>query len=405
MPGALSDLEPLLAPQDRLDRLVRTAFRRFGRRLVDLSYANAYGGPDPEIREALEEAVREDGELVFQYAPYGGRTLTRRLVASSLRAEYELPFEFRHVVLTPGAMAALNLVFRAGFGPRDEVIVLTPCWHDYPLYLRNLGIPFRRVPLTPGKRLDRVSIGEALGRRTRGVLLSQPCNPTGVVYSRGEIEALAGQLAAAEERYGTEIYLISDEVHRHVNWSGAPFWSPLRSHPRSLSVYSFGKALRLQGQRTGYVAVSPEMPGATAVARELERWSRVCGFCTPTDLMQRAVCRLVDYRPCWDWLAERQETARSALARHGYEVCDGDATFFVYARSPVPDDFELAELAASHGLLVVPSTLYHEPGFFRLSLAGRGDWDRAAEILGRIREELPASARRARAPAPAVRSS
>lgn len=392
MPGTLGELEPLLAPQERLDGLIATAFRRFGPRVLDFSYANAYGGPDPEVRSALEGAVREEGDLAFQYSPFGGRTLPRRLVASRLREEYELAFEHRHVVLTPGATAALNLVLRACFGPGDEVIVPTPCWHDYPLYLRNLGVPFRLVPSGPDKRLDHAAIEEALNERTRGFLFAQPSNPAGVMASRREVETLAGQLAAAEERYGTEIHMISDEVHRRVDWSGAEFWSPLRSHPRSFSVYSFGKALRLQGQRIGYVAVSPRMPDSVGTARELERWARVSGACTPTDLMQRAVCRLLDLRLRWDWLAERQERVRSALRGYGYEVCDADATFFVYAACPTRDDFELAEAAAAHGLLVAPSTLFHEPGYFRLSLAGRGDPECAVEILGRVHEELSVSA-------------
>lgn len=393
MPGTLKELEPLLQAQDRLDGLIATTYRRFGPRVLDLAYANAHGGPGPQVRRALEEAVREDGDLAFQYSPYGGRTLPRRLVASRLREDYELPFEYRHVVLTPGAMAALNLVFSACFGPGDEVIVLTPCWHDYPLYLRNLGIPFRLVPLGPSKRLDPGAIDRALNGKTRGILLSQPCCPTGVLYSKSEVETLARQLAAAEERYGTEIYLISDEVHRDVDWGGARFWSPLRSHPRSFSVYSFGKALLLQGQRIGYVAVSPEMPDGVAKARALERWARVSGFCTPTDLMQRAVCRLLDHRPHWDWLAERQESVRRGLEGSGFEVCEARSTFFVYVRAPIEDDFELAEAAAGHGLLVVPSTLFHERGYFRLSLAGRGDCERAVDVLGLVLEELSASAR------------
>jgi len=61
-------------------------------------------------------------------------------------------------------------------------------------------------------------------------------------------------LTDAERRFGTTIYLISDEVHRRLAWSGSAFHSPLLSYPRSLSVYSFGKALALQGQRIGYVA-------------------------------------------------------------------------------------------------------------------------------------------------------
>lgn len=367
----INHLQPLLEPQERLDQLIGATMRRFGRRTVDLSYANVYDGPDEEVLRALELSVREERELAFQYTPYGGRTMTRRVIATDLSQEYGLPFTFRDIVMTPGAMAALNVVFRALFGADDEVIVLTPCWHDYPLYFRNLGIPVSLVALAKDKHLDLAAIGRALGRRTKGILLSQPCCPTGVLYGRDELEELAKLLLKAEARFGTRLYLISDEVHRRLVWSGASFHSPLASYPRSLSIYSFGKVLALQGQRIGYVAVSPQMPENHEVRQALEHSVRLMGFCTPTNLMQRAICRLLDYRPRLDLLAQQQEAVRAQLTAHGYEVCKADATFFVYAKSPVPDDFKFAASLASFGVLVVPSTLFYESGYFRISLTAR----------------------------------
>jgi aspartate aminotransferase len=364
-------LQSLLEPQERLDQLISATIRRFGRKAVDLSYANVYEGPDEEVLRALELSVREDRELSFQYTPYGGRTITRRLIASDLSQQHGLPFMYRDIVMTPGAMAALNVVFRALFGADDEVIVLTPCWHDYPLYLRNLGIPMSPVALAADKHFDLAAIGRALGGRTKGVLFSQPCSPTGVLYGKDEIEDLAKLLREAEATFGTRIYLISDEVHRQLVWSRASFHSPLMSYPRSLSLYSFGKALALQGQRIGYVAVSPQMPENTEVRQALERGVRLMGFCTPTNLMQRAICRLLDYRPRLDLLAQRQEAVRTELTAYGYEVYKADATFFVYAKSPIPDDFKFAEALASFGALVMPSTLFHESGHFRISLTAR----------------------------------
>jgi aspartate aminotransferase len=301
------------------------------------------------------------------------------MIASKLAGEYGLPFHFRDVILTPGAMAALNIVLRTLFGPEDEVLLPTPCWHDYPLYLQNLGIPFRQVRLGEDKHLDLSKLAAALGARTRGILLSQPCCPTGVMYSREEIAGLSDLLRDAERRSGRAIYLVSDEVHRNLIWSGRSFPSPLASHPRSVCIYSFGKALALQGQRIGYAAVSPVMPERDLIRQGLERAVRLMGFCTPTDLMQRAVCRLLDFQPRVDVLAMRQETVRTELRAQGYELCDADATFFVYARSPMADDVEFAELMASEGVLVVPSSLFHERGYFRLSLTAR--WESIVEGL------------------------
>ena len=373
MKNTISDLEALLGPQERFDEVCAATRRRFGRGLIDLSYANPADGPDDEVRRALRLAIDEEKELGFQYTPFGGRTMTRRLIASKLSQEYGLPFTFGDVIMTPGAMAALNVAFRTLFGPADEVIVVTPCWLDYPLYLRNLGVSIRFVGSRDDKHFDLSAIGRAVNNRTRGIVFSHPGCPTGVVYSREEIQELAALLTSAEKLFGAPVYLISDEVHRHLIWSLQEFHSPLSSYDRSLTVYSFGKALFLQGQRIGYVAVSPRMPEREALRRQLERCTRVTGFCTPTTLMQRAVCRLLDYRPPLAVIADRQEAVRGKLKAFGYEVCDAGATFFVYVKAPIADDVKFAERLAAHGVLVLPSALFHEQGYFRVSVTARSE--------------------------------
>ena len=382
-------LEAWFLPQERFARLTATAFRRFARRVIDLSYANPYDGPDEAVRQALQAALSEERELAFQYTPYGGKTVTRRLVASKLSEEYGLPFDYRDVIMTPGAMAALNITFRALFGSEDEVIVLTPCWLDYPLYLSNLGIPFRFVSLSEDKHFNLRALEDAINSKTRGVLFSHPCCPTGVMYEKEEIERLAALLTQAETHFGHPLYLISDEVHRHVIWTRNSFHSPLLSYPRSLSIYSFGKALFLQGQRIGYVAVSPHMPERMEMRRQLERCVQMMGFCAPTTLMQRAICRLLHYQPPLDVVATRQEMFRANLKSFGYEVCDAEATFFIYVKSPVPDDYAFAELMAGHGVLVLPSTLFHESGYFRVSVTARLEsLEAGLGVFGQVLQEV-----------------
>jgi aspartate aminotransferase len=366
-------LAPLLDPQERLDRLIASTFRRFGPRIVDLSYANPCDGPSEEVLSILARVTAESKGLSLQYTPIAGRTPPRRAVADRLTRQLGLPFDFRDIVLTAGAMPALNIVSRALFGPADEVIVLTPAWQDYPLYLRNLNIPVRLVPLRSDKHLDLEAIHGAIGPATRGVLFSQPCCPTGVVYSREDIEALAAILTGAEACFGAPVYIVSDEVHRDMVWGVRPFHSPLQSYARSVSIYSFGKAFALQGQRIGYIAMSPRMPQLDDVRTTIERCVRVMGFGHPASIMQRAVSDLVDCKPAVAALARRQAAVRRALTAYGYEVCGGDATFYVYVKSPIEDDFQFAELLASHGVLVVPSALFHDPGYVRLSLTARAE--------------------------------
>jgi len=360
-----------LKAQERFDDIAARAFRRFGPRLADLSYANAYDGPDDRVLSAIRRALDEAKDLDFQYTPYGGKTTTRRLIASQLGQLSELSFNYRDIVLTPGAMAALNVAFRALFDGTSELIVLTPCWLDYPLYLENLGIPFRFVPLGPDKHLDLQAISDAVTERTRGIIFSNPGCPSGVLLGRDELAKLSNLLGTLEARHGTEIYMIGDEVHRDITWGETPFHSVLTCHPRSVSIYSFGKALFLQGQRIGYVAVSPKMPERVALRELLQQTVRRMGFCTPTNLMQRAVVHLLDHRPPLEEITGRQKSVRAALGNLGYEVCDADATFFVYAKAPVADDMAFAEHLGSLGVLVLPSSVFHEAGYFRISVTAR----------------------------------
>jgi aspartate aminotransferase len=361
-------LEPLLNRQERLDALIAATFRRFGPRMVDLSFANPADGPSEAVLSILARVTADSKGLSLQYTPIAGRTSARRAVAIRLTQQVGLPFDYRDIVLTAGAMPALNIVCRALFGAADEVIVVTPAWQDYPLYLRNLDIPFRLVPLRGDKHLDVEAIRAAIGPSTRGLLFSQPCCPTGVVYTRDEMDALAGVLTEAEGRFGAPVYIVSDEVHRDVVWGERSFHSPLQSYDRSVSIYSFGKAFAIQGQRVGYIAVSPRMPHLDDVRQTIERCVRIMGFGHPTSIMQRAVIDLVDCSPSLEALARKQAAVRSALAAYGSDVCGGDATFYVYVKCPIEDDFQFAERLASRGVLVVPSTLFHDPGYLRLSL-------------------------------------
>ncbi|HTF88627.1 MAG TPA: aminotransferase class I/II-fold pyridoxal phosphate-dependent enzyme [Planctomycetota bacterium] len=375
------EIETLLAPQLRFDELRRTSVMRSGKDVADLAYGNAYGGPPPEVLAAIHRALDDAGELDLQYTPYGGATITRRIVAQSLSKTLGLGFGFRDVVMTPGAMAALNLVMRALRERRaGEVIVPVPCWLDYPLYLRNLGLDVRFVPVHPRTlRLDVAAIAAALGPRTLGVLLMQPVNPSGVLHNVAELTELAEALGSLDE----PPLLISDETHRNVRFDGRPFVSPARFWPNTCVIHSFGKSLQIQGQRIGYVAVSPSMPERGEFVLTLEKLCRVMGFCTPTSLMQLAIRELVGFVPDWTALAARRVATLDALRAGGYEVVPSEASYFLYPRTPGGDDWGHAEHLARQGVLVLPAPLLHHQGHFRLALTCTDTMlEKACNVLG-----------------------
>lgn len=388
MPPLPAALCAYTAPQQRFEQLRERTLEHRASRVHDLAYANAHDGAAPDVVDAIRDALSSPRALDLQYTPYGGSVITRRVVARSLGDVAGTPFEWRHVVMTPGAMAALNVAFRAARreARRDEALVITPCWIDHPLYLANLGFHPRLVPVQPDTlRLDLAAIGRALNPDTRVVVLSQPCNPTGLVYGEDELAALGALLSRAPSRP----LLVSDECHRDFRFGdpAARMPSPADYYPCTCVVYSFGKSWSMQGQRVGYAAVSPAMPRAAEFAERLVTWCRVMGYCTPTALMQLTVNRLVGRRPDLTAVAARRERAIGRLERAGYELVPSEATFFLYPRVPRGvDDFAYAELLARDGVLVLPSSVFHHQGHVRLSLTARDeDVDAALDVMAAIR--------------------
>jgi aspartate aminotransferase len=192
-------------------------------------------------------------------------------------------------------------------------------------------------------------------------------------------------LAQAADRFGRRPVLVSDEAHRDQIWSGAQFISPMSSYPDVVSVYSFGKAWALQGQRTGYLAVNPEMNGHDEVVRRIERALRYTGTCAPTALMQELVQHLADLDPRTQALRADQERFRELVERVGLIAMPSQATAFVYVRCPPGlEDWAFVERMAHEGLLAMPSSIFHDTGHVRFALNLSGCHSGFTDIEARL---------------------
>jgi aspartate aminotransferase len=363
-------VEVLLEALERFEA-IRRKFARMGEKLVDLSYANPYGGIQEAARAVLREALESERLLSLQYAPFGGQTFSRRAVADSLRRTHHLDFNFEDVILTPGAMGALQLALHASGRRGHEVIIVYPCWLDYPLYASSLDLIPIMVPLAPPAfDIDVAAIARALNERTCAIVLSHPANPTGRNYGRPALEQLAETIRSAESRLGSTVTIIADETHRDFVPDGE-YWSLASVYDRALVVYSFGKYHFMQGQRLGYVATSPRHPTRHETAAELVRWTRITGLATPTALMQRALPSLLTLRHEQGWLAHWRRRLVDELTSAGHDVVEPQATMFVYVRTPPGyDDFDFVERLARSGVLVLPAPVFHHTGYFRIALTG-----------------------------------
>ncbi len=372
------------AAQHRFDALRPLALRGGGARMVDLAYANIWDGAPAALRAALTDAIESDAKLALQYTPYGGATVPRRVAAEALTKRTGLPYKFKDLVLTPGAMAALSICLRSEAGPGRRALISAPCWIDHPLYAAHQGLEPTLVPVYDSSfELDFKALTEALDERVAVVLLTNPGNPTGRCVTERELLALA-QLLNSQ---ANPPLLLVDECHRDYDFQGH-FRSAACFYDRTISVYSYGKKVLAQGQRLGYAAVSPRFAEGRAKCEQLIHLARAGGYCTPTALMQRALPALEAMSPPLSQIAERRRRVLEHFERAGTQVAPCDATLFVFAKvSPAfgGDDWVFTEALARRGVLVTPGSLFHHPGWVRISCTGtEAMLTRGLEILTEV---------------------
>ena len=371
----------LLEPLETFEEIRRRAMR-LGPKLSDLSYANPYHGAQDGALRALREALEGDRVLALQYAPFGGHTVARRLVADALRRAHGPSFAHRDVILTPGAMSALHIALLSCDAAGGDVIIPIPCWLDYPIYVRHAGGEPILVPPEGDAALDIDAVAAAITERTRAIVLAHPNNPTGQAYSEEVLARLAAAIATREREVGATVTVIADETHRDFTPADR-YHSLAREFARTILVYSFGKYHFVQGQRLGYAAVSPRHPERARLGPELERWTRITGIATPTALMQRAIPGLLALEYDLSWLFRWRGEITRRLREAGYRVVGADATLFLYAQTPQGvSDWEFTRRLAQRGVLVLPAPVFHHEGWFRLALTGSEDMlERALDIL------------------------
>jgi aspartate aminotransferase len=209
------------------------------------------------------------------YTPAGGLPELREAVIDEMRRTRGLDLHPNQVVVTPGAKMAIHIVMQALCNPGDEVICIDPSYGAYAALARLARAKVRYVPADRehGFRLDLGLLERSLNRRTRLIVLSSPCNPTGHVLGRTEIEALARIVQAFPRAL-----VLSDEIYSRIVYD-ATFASPVSEtllSDRTIVVDGVSKAYAMTGWRVGY-AVLPAALAADAARVALDTFLCVNG--------------------------------------------------------------------------------------------------------------------------------
>ncbi len=298
------------------------------------------------------------------YTPYSGLPETRSAIAKKLRDFNGLDVDSDQVLVSLGSSGAFFAAGMCLFEPGDEVILFEPFYSYHRSALRLMGAKpvFVRLP-EPDFALDVDALREAIGPRTRAIVINTPANPTGKVFSRDELATIAELLA------GTETLVLTDEVYEYMLYDGLVHTSPATIPgltERCLTIGGFSKTFSVTGWRVGFLAGPAEIVDAIGLVCDQVH------VCAPRPL-QRGVARALEELPAkfYSDLQAGYEMRRNrfcaALETAGFEVTRPQGAYYVLAGyrdalgelDPYAAVLELIDRVAINA---VPGDLFYENG-------------------------------------------
>ena len=332
--------------------------------VFDFTLGNPDVEPPPEVLETLRRVVAANRPGSHGYMPNAGYAPVREVIAAKLRRETGLEFTAEDVFMTVGSAGACNVILKSILDPGDEVIVLTPRFSEYPFYVTNHAGRMVCVETDASFLPDAERIAAALTPRTRAIILNTPNNPTGRVYTEGVLRDIDAVLTSA----GLPITVISDEPYKALVYDGrrqpevASFIAP------TAICNSWSKSQGISGERIGYLALSPRLPDLPDLRRACTFTNRILGFINAPAIWQWVMAEAADFTVDVAGYQHKRDLLCDALAAIGYEVTRPEGTFYVFLKTPIPDDIAFVRLLTAEGVLGVPGTGFGRSGYMRLSL-------------------------------------
>ncbi|MFZ9287631.1 MAG: pyridoxal phosphate-dependent aminotransferase [Vulcanococcus sp.] len=345
------------------------ALKADGRDICSLSAGEPDFDTPAFIRQAAAEALDKG---LTRYGPASGEPALREAIAQKLTQENGVPTSTEQVLVTNGGKQALYNLFQVLLQEGDELLLPAPYWLSYPEIAQLAGASVRLIPssASEGFRLDPARLEAAITPASKLLVLNSPGNPTGMVLSRAELEAIAEVL-----RRHPQVAVVCDEIYEFLLAPGHQHHSFAAVAPdladRIFCVNGFAKGWAMTGWRIGWLAGNTAVVKA-AIALQSQTTSNVCTFA-----QYGALAAVSGSRDCVREMAgqfnHRRELLSSGLAAiDGVTLLPPEGAFYAFPDISAfgLDSMQFCErLLEEQGLAVVPGGAFGDDRCIRLSCA------------------------------------
>lgn len=382
--GILSSKLAAVKPsQTKAMTALASSLRSQGRSIITLSQGEPDFDTPANIKQAAIAAI-EAGHT--KYTAVAGIEELREAIVTKFQRENGLNFTADQITVGCGAKQLLFNALMATLDEGDEVAFATPCWVSYPEMIKLAGgTPIAiETHIDDGFILQPDVLRKALTSRTKWLMLNSPSNPTGVVYKRADLEALAEVL-----RDYPDVWILSDDIYEHLVYGDAEFATLAAVAPdlapRTLTVNGVSKAYAMTGWRVGYAAGPIELIKAmnTVQGQSTSHTSSISQFAAVEALLGDQ-SYLTDFRRAFQ--ARRERVVGLLNDIPGLECRTPDGAFYVFVacqqllgshtpkgqRLETDMDFAMYLLEEA-GVAVVPGSGFLADGFIRISYAASED--------------------------------
>jgi len=337
--------------------------------VFDYSIGNPNVEPPENIKKVITEILDEETpNFVHGYMNNSGYEDVRDVISTFLNEKHELNLSKNNIVMTCGAAGGLNIILKSILNPGDEVITFTPYFGEYSNYVQNFDGKLITSPTninTFEPNLEALS--KIITNKTKALIINNPNNPTGVIYSKEAIQALTDLLNEKQKKLNTTIYLISDEPYREIVYDDAEVPCLLKYYNNTFIGYSYSKSLSLPGERIGYVVINTLMDDFEEMTSALNIANRVLGFVNAPSLFQRVIGKTLGSEVDVNIYKKNRDLLYNHLTSLGFTCVKPQGAFYLFPKAPIEDDKKFCEDAKQFNLLLVPGSAFGCPGHVRLA--------------------------------------